>query len=271
MFRVAFFGDIVGSPGRSAFMHASRVVRREYNVELVIANAENAKNGSGLHPEGYRELRAVGGADALTLGDHVFKDTRIVSTLEDPLEPIARPANLSPLAPGKRVTVIPGNDRRPAIALVTVLGRLYMTIPADDPFQTITREVLEIEDQHPGALVIVEIHAEATAEKQAVMWHCVKTLPSVIAVVGSHTHCPTADFRVLENRVAAVTDLGMCGSRRSVIGREVDDVLKAMTVQYPCTLEVASADSAAQGVVITIDDENRRATAITRVEILPEL
>jgi len=273
-FTIAFFGDIVGSPGRTAFIHASRLVRDRDNASLVIVNAENARNGSGLSPDGYRDIRATmkgtnsPAADAITLGDHVYKDTRIIPQLEDPLQPIARPANISTLSPGKRFTLLPAAHDRPPIAVITVLGRLYMTMPANDPFESIDRELTALRDTSPDALAIIEIHAEATAEKQAIAWHCVqKWGGNVVAVLGSHTHCPTADARLLDAKVAAITDLGMCGGTRSIIGRSVEPVVKAMTTQHPFTFDVSDQEVAAQGVLIEIDPSSRVATSIRQLQI----
>lgn len=273
-FTIAFFGDIVGNPGRTAFIHASRTVRQRHDASLVIVNAENARNGSGLSPDAYRDLRAPmkgttsPAADAITLGDHVYKDTRIIPQLEDPLQPIARPANISTLSPGKRLTLLPADADRPPIAIITVLGRLYMTMPANDPFEAIDRELAALREAVPDALAIIEIHAEATAEKQAVAWHCVqKWGGTVIAVVGSHTHCPTADARLLDAKVAAITDLGMCGGTRSIIGRSVEPVVKAMTTQHPFTFDVSDQEVIAQGVLIEIDPSSRVSTSIRQLQI----
>lgn len=275
MLKLAFFGDIVGQPGRDAFLYGAGIVRAEHEAHLIIANAENARNGSGLHPEGYREIRGVDtrsgrtlGADALTLGDHVYADTRIKPYLEDPLEPILRPANLSILAPGKTSVRLHPDPKWPPVVVVTVLGRIFMKIPSDDPFAAIDRELAAIGDADPDALVVVEVHAEATSEKQALAWHCARRWAErVVAVVGSHTHVPTADARILDGKVAAITDLGMCGPQTSILGREVDLVLRAMTTQYTTNLDVASADPAAQGVVIRIDPERRVAASITAVHV----
>lgn len=276
-FSIAFFGDIVGVPGRSAFIHASRLIRERDGASLVIVNAENARNGSGLNPDSYRELRATmkgtswPAADAITLGDHVYKDTRIIPTLEDPAQPVARPANISTLSPGKRITILPATADRPPIAIFTVLGRLYMPMPANDPFEAIDRELAALTETAPGALVFIEVHAEATAEKQAIAWHCVQkwggSSGGVVAVVGSHTHCPTADARLLDTKVAAITDLGMCGGTRSIIGRSIEPVVKAMTTQHPFTFDVADQEVAAQGVLIEIDPSSRAAVAIRQLQI----
>lgn len=306
---IAFFGDVVGSPGRDALRHAATHARLHRNAHYVFANAENAKHGSGLSADLYRELRkplshhhtTLPGPDALTLGDHGLRDRSIYTILDDPHEPVSRPANLSSTSPGKRIIRIPPHSLSPArasstapgapgsfadipahppIYIITLLGRLYMPIPADSPFAALDRELAAIPD--PDALVIVEIHAEATSEKLALTWHALERWtagatdaaggesrggPAVVAVLGSHTHVQTADARVIDQRLAAITDLGMTGPHRGVIGRSTPHVLQAMIDQLPVTLDVASDDARAQGVMLRIDPARRRAISCTPLDI----
>lgn len=262
---IAYFGDIVGSPGRRAVASAIPRLKASHNVSVFIANAENAKNGSGLSPENYRELRRAG-LHAMTLGDHVFKDRHIIDHLRDFHEPVSRPANLAANAPGKRIIrVTAGLTDAPPIYVLCVLGRMYMPLPSDNPFACIDRELASIPD--PAAIVLVEVHGEVTSEKQAIAWHCAQRWSApdaakVVAVVGSHTHVQTADPRILDQTLAAITDLGMCGPHRSVIGRSIDATIDAMSNQAPTPLDVAEDDNRASGVVVTIDLASRRATAI---------
>ena len=225
-------------------------------------------NGSGISPDNYRELRRSG-VDAVTLGDHVFKERQIISALDDPAEPIARPANLAMGAPGKRITrlEIPS---LPPVYILTVLGRVHMTLPCDNPFAAMDRELSEIRE--PKALVIVEVHAEVTSEKQALAWHALQRWagnagPRVVAVVGTHTHVQTADARLLDHSLAAITDLGMCGPHRSVIGRDIAATIQAMAHQAPTPLDIASDDLRACGVVVRIDTDSRRASGIESFQI----
>lgn len=269
-FTLAFLGDTVGSVGRTAAVTAARRLREKHGTSLVIANGENARNGSGLSPDNYRELRkgsgggGWGGIDAITLGDHWARDRQIIPTLEDPEQPVLRPANLSPAAPGKRIVRLAPADS-PPLYVLTVLGRLFMPLPADSPFAAIDRELGAIPEK--DAMVFVEIHAEATSEKQAVAWHCLRNwtgdnAPRVVAVLGTHTHVPTADARLLDHVLAAQTDVGMCGPQRSVIGRDITATLDSMVRQMPAPLEVASEDPRAQGALVRIDPRHRRAEAI---------
>jgi 2',3'-cyclic-nucleotide 2'-phosphodiesterase len=288
--RIAFLGDVVGAAGRRAMAHAWPKLRDLHGVHALIVNGENARNGSGCSPDNYRELRRAG-ADAVTLGDHVFKDRAILEMLEDPRQPIARPANLSSGAPGKRMSEVElpekaaglggaENKKMPPVYVLTVLGRLFMPLMSNSPFECVDREMeLLAAGEHANAMVIVEIHAEATSEKQAMAWHCLeqwsgrdgKAGPRVVGVVGTHTHCQTNDARVLEHSVAAITDLGMCGPHRSVIGRDVRATLSTMARQMPASLDVADGDNRACGVILRIDAEHRRAIGIEIVNIgVPE-
>ena len=267
--RIAFFGDIVGGPGRRAFANAVQVTKATHAPDVVIVNGENARNGSGLHPEGYREIRAAG-ADAITLGDHCFGDMRVKAVFADESAPVARPANLSDSAPGRTFARV--GTTTPPIFVVPLMGRLFMKFPVNDPFAALTATVGEITAAHPDAIVITDMHAEATSEKIAMAHHALRTHPrTVLAVVGTHTHVQTNDARIISHTdetsgetatIAAITDLGMCGGHGGVIGRSATAVLDMMTTQRPTHLEVTGDETQARGVLITLNTETRQAIAI---------
>lgn len=277
---LAMFGDVVGSPGRRAVSHAIPILRAEHGAGVIIANGENSRHGSGISPDNYRDLRrgptpSARGVDAVTLGDHCFREKQIIPILNDPSEPISRPANLGARTPGKRLirlapAAAAGGEGGPPLYIITLMGRLFMSVPADNPFDCLDRELAAIPE--PDAMVLVEMHAEATSEKSAMAWYALNRWtspgrPAVIAVVGTHTHVQTADARLIEHRLAAMTDLGMSGPHRSVIGRSVPAVLEAMSTQAPIPLDVATDDPRAQGCIITVDTAARRATAIRPFDI----
>ena len=277
--RLVFLGDIVGGPGCKAVSQLVPVIRDRWDPNLIIANAENAANGSGLTPELYKKLCSRG-IDAITLGDHVYKKKQIVQTLQT--EPnIIRPANLSAGASGKRWMCVQAKPREdgatpgPNVYVITVLGRIFMGMPANDPFATVDRLLEELPERNP--IVIVEIHAEATSEKIAMGWHL---NGRVTAVVGTHTHTPTADARILPGQVdgtgspgvgpggtAFISDLGMTGPHDSVLGRRADRVVAHMTTNMPFPFDVAEGNPRVQGVVIDIDEKSRRATAIEPINL----
>ncbi len=278
--RIVFLGDIVGGPGCKAVSQQVPVIRDRYSPDLIIANAENAANGSGITPDIYKKLCARG-IDAITLGDHVYKKKQIVQTLQTESN-IIRPANLSVGAAGKRwMCVRPKAENGdeagegPGVYVMTVLGRIFMSMPANDPFATVDQLLAELPERDP--IVIVEIHAEATSEKVAMGWHL---NGRVAAVLGTHTHTPTADARILPTQVdgtgsprvgaggtAYISDLGMTGPHDSVLGRRADRVVAHMTTNMPHPFDVAEGNPRVQGVVIDIDTNTRQATSIESLDL----
>lgn len=277
--RIVFLGDIVGGPGCKAVSQQIPTIRERWNPDLIIANAENAANGSGLTPDIYKKLCARG-VDAITLGDHVYKKKQIAQTLQSESN-IIRPANLASGAAGKRWMCVrpkPKEGQEPAgpgVYVLTVLGRIFMSMPANDPFATADQILRELPERDP--IVIVEVHAEATSEKIAMGWHL---NGRVTAVVGTHTHTPTADARILPAQVdgtgrpsigaggtAYISDLGMTGPHDSVLGRRADRVVAHMTTGMPHPFDVAEGNPRVQGVVIDIDTDTRRATAIQTLDL----
>ena len=258
---IAFLGDIFASPGRMVVQQQLPSMRDKYQPDVIIANAENAKSGSGLSPELYRKIRGYG-IDAITLGDHVFRDRSIVPVLEAPDEPIARPANLSEKAPGRQyLSIPPKHPRSKPIHVITVLGRVFMNLAADDPFATVERILQRIPEANP--LVIVEAHMEATSEKVALATYLDGR---VSLVVGTHTHVPTADARILPRGTGFITDLGMCGPYNSIIGRESEAVLRHMTTGVHVPYGVGHGGEAMCGVVVRVDEDSRRTVFIERIQ-----
>jgi metallophosphoesterase (TIGR00282 family) len=266
---IAFLGDIVGAPGRMAVQQQLPRLRQEHGVDLVIANAENARSGSGLSPELYRKLRSYG-IDAITLGDHVYRDAKIAAILEQAGEPIARPANLASKAVGQQVirVAVPASasGATGSVFVLTVLGRLFMSLPADDPFACADRLLASLPEAN--AIVIVEAHMEATSEKIALAHYLDGR---VTAVIGTHTHVPTADARILRNGTAFITDVGMCGPYHSIIGRDPAAVLRFMTTGFPTRFEVGSGGETMSGAVIRIDRDTGRAKSINLIQYVADL
>lgn len=279
--RIAFFGDVVGAPGMRALAHAAGVLREQHGVGRLLANVENAANGSGLTPDLYQKCKRAG-IDAMTLGDHAFKKAQIVGTLER--EPdLIRPVNLPDAAAGRgmlRLPLDPTDESGPGLTVISVMGRLFMTqLPMDEPFAAIDRALAGVGERD---VVVVEVHAEATSEKIALGWHL---NGRVAAVVGTHTHVPTADARLLpmpgrdaslpgEGRLgvgtagtAYITDLGMTGPKDSVLGRRADRVVKHMSTAMHAAFDVADGRPTAMGVLLEVDPGKRLCTAIERFEI----
>jgi hypothetical protein len=257
--RFVMLGDIVGQPGRRVVQQQLPALREQYGPDLVIANAENAAGGSGLTPAMYRKLLRYG-VDGVTLGDHVFRQMDIVQVMDQAAN-LVRPANLPNGARGARWMKLTTADGLQHLYVVTLLGRLYMSPPlGDDPFATI--DAL-LDDLPWDAPVVVEIHAEATSEKRAMAYHLDGR---VAAVIGTHTHVPTADAMILPRGSAYITDLGMCGPFDSIIGRDVQAVLHYMTTGMPRKFAVAKGDVRLCGVLVELDDSNR-AIRCERIEV----
>ncbi|MDP9175985.1 MAG: TIGR00282 family metallophosphoesterase [Planctomycetota bacterium] len=257
--RILFLGDIVGRPGRQVLHQKLPNLVRERNIDLVIANAENIAGGSGITSNLFHKIRSYG-VDVVTLGDHVYRKIDIVPTLQGS-ERIIRPANLATAAAGRTHTVVSTNGGV-AVGVFTVLGRIFMNFPADDPFAASERVLAEMPAH--VKVCVCEVHAEATSEKVA-MGHWLDGRCSLI--VGTHTHIPTADAHILPNGSAYITDLGMCGPYDSVLGRRKEKVVKHMTTSMPQMFDIATGDVRLCGALAEIDQETGRALSIERIEV----
>jgi len=266
--RIAHFGDVVGSAGRRAFAHACRFARADLGADVVTVNGENARHGRGLHPVGYEELRR-GGADGVTLGDHYDDDPRILPFLRDPGEPLCAPVNYVESATGYNpgVRIEGGGDGAWVLWTIVVQGRLFMRREVTCPFEALDRSVESIIERDPGAMVIVEAHAEATSEKGGLAYHAAFNWPGrVIGVVGSHTHVQTSDARILEGATAAITDLGMCGASAGIIGFDAARSVESLRGTRG-GLRIAEGEPVATGVLIEADAGTRRAVAVEPLRI----
>lgn len=251
--RVLMVGDVVGRPGRDAVTALLPGLRDELTIDRVVVNGENSAAGRGITVKTANDLFAAG-ADVITSGNHIFDVRDFVPALDDDW-PVLRPANYPPQAPGRGVVCVGG------LTVINLMGRVFVTPPVDDPFQVIEPLLRQAD---PASAIVVDFHAEATSEKQALAWHLDGR---VAAVVGTHTHVPTADARVLPRGTAMVTDLGMVGARDSVIGDDVDAVIQRFVTGMPTRLPVAAGPEVSfNAVLIEIDDRTHRATHIQRVD-----
>jgi metallophosphoesterase (TIGR00282 family) len=239
---------------------------------VVLANAENTANGSGLTPDQYRKLCASG-IDGMTMGDHALRKREIFSILQDETN-IIRPGNLPEGAPGKGwMAIKPKNESLPTVYVMIVLGNMFMGLNANDPFASVDRMLAQLpRTAGDNAVILVEMHAETTSEKQAMGWHL---NGKVSAVFGSHTHVPTADACVLpesktNRKTAYISDLGMCGGHYSVIGRRVEPVLTHLRTGVYMAFDVSDQDPRINGIVIDIDEATGSATGIERFTMLAD-
>jgi metallophosphoesterase (TIGR00282 family) len=254
--RILFIGDIVGQPGIVFLKAALPVLREREAIDLVIANAENASGGSGMTPGAYKQIRSAG-VDVITLGDHVYKKQDIIPTLQED-DRVCRPANFPSDAPGRDHVLTTARDGTP-VAVFCLLGRTFMR-PVDCPFRAADRLLKEL-DGRTGCIV-VDMHAEATADKY-LMGHYLSG--RVSAVLGTHTHVPTADEQVLPGGTAFISDVGMTGPYESVLGRRIDRVLSTTVTFAPSNYEVATGDPRLGGAIVDIEPATGRATAIRRL------
>jgi hypothetical protein len=254
--RLLFIGDIVGRPGRDIVRRALPQLVAERQLDLVIANAENAAGGSGITPEIYRELVAAG-VDGITLGDHVYRRREIFPVLQRETN-IVRPANLPEEAVGRSWATLTARDGT-RVAIFTLLGQLFMK-PADSPFRIADRVLAAI----PSDVLVrfLDFHVEATSEAQMMGRYLDGR---VAAVLGTHTHVPTADECLLPGGTAFQCDVGMTGPFESILGRRIDRVLETRLTANPTQFDVATEDVRLCGSILDIDPATGRATRIERV------
>ena len=255
-FRILFVADVVGHPGRDAVKAILPGLKKEVEADLVIVNGENAAGGFGLTAKIAAEIKAAG-ADVITTGNHVFAQKEFVPELPG-LERVLRPANYPPAAPGQGSCVVETSGGQ--VLVMNLMGRIFTADNLDDPF----RSADAILAAHPEIrIVFCDMHAEATSEKTAMGWHLDGRAS---AVVGTHTHIPTADNRVLPGGTAYVTDVGMVGPRDSCIGMDKDVVLQRFHTGVPNRFVVASGPVTFNSVLVTISSSTGRATSIHRVD-----
>ena len=256
--RALLIGDVVGGPGRRIMTQKLSDLRKACAADFCVANAENASGGSGLTRANAREVFDAG-VDVITMGDHVWKRKEIIQVIET--EPrLLRPQNYSPLAAvsGMGIYTLPGGQN---IAVLNLIGRVFMK-PADCPFRAADDALRQLAPHTPN--ILVDMHAEATAEKIAMGWHLDGR---VTCLFGTHTHVQTADERVLPKGTAFICDVGMTGPYDSVLGRRRDRVLKATLTQMPASFDVARGDVRISGAVVTFDPDTGKAESIERVHV----
>ena len=250
-------GDIVGRPGRTILADRLQRLIKEHNIACVIANAENVAGGSGITRASYDKLCKYG-VNLFTMGDHIYRKHEVRRILSEERN-IVRPINLSPKAQGREWATYSTAEGH-TIAVVSVLGRLHMPLPTENPFLAVNRVLAEIPPE--VKIVVIDVHAEVTSEKVAMGWH----LDGRVSVVyGTHTHVATADERVLPKGTAYITDLGMTGPHESVLGRAYDRVLQNLTTQMPVTFPIATGDVRLNGVLVKVDTQTGKATSIERL------
>ena len=255
---ILFIGDVVGAPGRKIVSQAVPRLIHRWGLGLVVCNAENSAGGSGLTIKCHEEL-VEAGVDVFTLGDHAYRKDEVF-TLFDRSDRLLRAANYPPDSPGGESVVVEARDGT-SVGVFTLMGRTFMK-PVDDPFRAADRVLAELD---PAVKVIlVDIHAEATSDKNLLGRYLDGR---VSAVLGTHTHVPTADETILPGGTAYQTDVGMTGPYDSILGRRYDRVLAATLTNVPHFFDVAHGDPRLCGAVVDVDTTTGRAIAIRRVRL----
>jgi 2',3'-cyclic-nucleotide 2'-phosphodiesterase len=254
--KILFIGDVVGAPGRKIVGQLLPRLIPRWGLGLVVCNAENAAGGSGLTLKCYEEL-VEAGVDVMTMGDHVYRKDEIFQVF-DRTGRVLRPANYPPDSPGPELSLVKSRDGT-MVAVFTVLGRTFMK-PVDCPFRASERLLEQI--GRDAKVVIVDIHAEATSDKQLLARYLDGR---VSAVLGTHTHVATADEQIQKLGTAYQTDVGMTGPHDSILGRRYDRVLSATLSCVPSYFDVATGDPRMNGAVVTIDPLTGSSLAISRV------
>lgn len=254
---ILFIGDIVGEPGRRAVSELVPHLRNEFAIDVVIANGENSAGGSGITPHTAADIFSAG-VDIITSGDHLWDQKEVTQLLES--EPrFLRPINYPSGTLGQGSTIIQ-SDLHPPVAVVNVQGRTFMQPPLENPFYAMQREVSRLRDITP--IIVVDIHAEATSEKIAMG----RMLDGrVSAVIGTHTHVQTADEQIFPMGTAFLCDAGFTGPHESVLGRDIDPVIKRFLTSTPQRFSVAVAKILLQGVLIEVDSASGQAKRIQRI------
>ena len=259
LFTILFIGDIVGLGGRDTVKKLLPDIRREFAVDVVVANGENAAAGAGITLKTYQEL-IDSGVDVVTSGNHLYHHREFIKDI-DKCERLLRPANYPAAAPGRDRIVV--DIKGTKIGVLNIMGRVFMD-PLDDPFIVAESVVADLRRHTP--IVLLDMHAEATSEKNAIGFYMDG---KVSAVVGTHTHIPTADEHILPNGTAFQTDTGMVGALYSIIGVQVEPILKRFLTKVPQRYEPESKGPMVfNAVAIRVDKQTGKAESMERIRRL---
>jgi len=253
--RILFLGDIVGRAGRRAVTRLLPGLKAEWEVDCVVANSENASGGIGLTAKNAKQLRSVG-IDVLTSGNHIWKHKDVIECMQANSW-LLRPANYPPGVPGHGWGVYEVSNGE--LAVINLLGRIFLE-QVDCPFRVVENILSRIQEQTRH--ILVDFHAEATSEKKALLY---ALTGKVSAVIGTHTHVPTADAQISPDATAYISDVGMCGPYHSIIGMEPGPILERLRTGLPQPFTVGKGEVVVQGVLLETD-ERGRATVFTPVE-----
>jgi metallophosphoesterase (TIGR00282 family) len=259
--RILFVGDVVGRSGRTAIAEHLPGLIRNWSLDLVVVNGENAAGGFGITESIYQELLDAG-ADAVTLGNHAW-DQREALVFIERAPRLIRPANFPPGTPGRGAALIDTKSGKRAL-VINAIGRVFMT-PFDDPFAALARELAACPLREAADAVVVDFHGEASSEKQGIGYFCDGRAS---LVVGTHTHVPTADHQILPAGTAYMTDAGMTGDYDSIIGMQKDEPMRRFTSGIPAArFEPALGPATLSGIAVETDDATGLAVKVAPVRL----
>ena len=254
--RILAIGDIVGDVGVKKVKACLKEIKEKENIDFVIVNGENSADGMGITEKIFNELLNLG-VNVITMGNHTWGKKDIFKFIDH--EQLLVPANYNRNVPGNRYGIYKCKGKR--IAVVNLIGRVDVNILSENPFIVIDDIIEKIKDE--ADIIIVDFHAEATAEKIAMGYHLDGR---VNAVFGTHTHVQTADEQILENGTAYITDIGMTGAKKSVIGMNVEASIKRFVTTLPERYKSADGEAFLNGCIFEINDEDCRSVSINRIK-----
>ena len=259
--KILFSGDVAWNTGRAALASALPEIKKNFGpFDFIIVNCENAAHGKGMTDKIFEDFLALG-VDAMTSGNHIWDKPNFFSTLDSDLR-IFRPANYAPSCPGRGHGVIEKKGKK--LGIINVEGQVFMP-PIDSPFLCADKLADEIKEKYGENLpVIVDFHAEATSEKQAMAYYLDG---KVSAVLGTHTHVQTADARILRHGTAYISDVGMTGGHEGILGVKYESVMQKFLTGLPCKFEASEEGAAFNGVILEVDEVTGLALNIKTIQI----
>ena len=270
--KILFFGDIFGKPGREALKFIVPQWKKEYEPDVVIANGENMSHGAGISESATKELLEAG-VQIITGGNHTFEGKDASKLLNDPKLPLLRPANMPSEMPGRGYAFFKVKNHEAAavenavgadLLLINLIGQVHMRYQYDSPFKAVDEILSNIQISHyPSIPIIIDWHADASSEKVAMGWYLDDR---VSAVLGTHSHTPTADERILPKGTGFVSDIGMAGPHNSIIGQEIAANLERFTKQISKKVDVAEAPPyEINAIFLEIDEKTAKTIKIQRL------
>lgn len=260
--KVLFFGDIVGRPGREAIKKILPEWKKKYQPDLIMANGENLAHGKGVTKKSLEEVLEAG-IDLVTSGNHICQQKEALALLEDKELPLLRPANWGVGLAGQGQKII--SLRTKKILVINLIGRVFFHRQYDDPFRIVDQILDELAEEVDG--IVIDWHTEATSEKMALGWYLDGRVSTVL---GTHTHIPTADARLLPQGTAYISDIGMVGVRDSILGMDKEIALKGFLFQLPQKLEVAQGPVEVNAVLVDINSRNK-AKSIEKLQVVIDI